>query len=233
MIAEKSMLGLKELIFDAEISRKTENTYEAHVVATLRLQLFRILIVDLWGCVFDDDRRTGSIRSTLREIRRDDKVLEALKRYYSDSDCLDIVVEGVDNHSEIELHKVRAEENYSRKAIELIDSTWNDLDSNSSTLDTIQAKRLKWFRHKIVVHYEKTEHGLHGFEDEPPDGEGPMLWREPIDYFATIRPYVYKLFLLITSTSWDSSSTDIERLYCKAFWDRFKNGSTNIETMAL
>ncbi len=93
-LAERSQLVFCELIDNDRLNNSINHTYEAHVVQTLRLQLFRVLIVDLWGCVFDDDNRTGSVRSILKELRRDNFALDALKAYYSDTECLEISFSG-------------------------------------------------------------------------------------------------------------------------------------------
>ena len=232
-VAEKSLLTFSELIDNEPFYESIDNTYEAHVVATLRIQLFRILIVDLWGCVFDEDSRTGSVRSILKELRRCNCALDSLKAFYTDTDCLNITFDGEITEEQKEHHIEMAKNRHVEEKLDFINNTWEELNEESAILDNIEAKRLKWLRHKIIVHYEKTETGLHVYNDTPPDGEGPITWMEPVIYFNSVRDYVYKVFLLLTSTSWDSQSTAIDGFYSKAFWDRFANGETKLEPTGL
>ena len=229
LLAEKSMLIFSELIDNGPLFNSIENTYEAHVVETLMIQLFRILIVDLWGCVFDEDSRTGSVRSILKELRRCNCSLDALKAFYTDTECLEISFEGNITDDEIELQKERIKKRHIEEQLESINREWEEINIGSGILDNVEAKRLKWLRHKIIVHYEKTGSGLHVYDDIPPEGNGPISWIEPVDYFNNVRGYVYKVFYLLTSTSWSAKSTDIDTFYSKAFWDRFMNGRTELE----
>lgn len=228
-LAEKSLLTFCELIDNEPLFKSIEQRYEGHVVETLRIQLFRILIVDLWGCVFDDDSRTGSVRSVLKELRRCNCSLDSLKAFYTDTDCLDISFNGEITEEEMKYQVERLKNQHIDEQLESINKAWNEINKESGILDTVEAKRLKWLRHKIIVHYERTETGLHVYNDIPPDGEGPITWMEPVIYFNSIRDYVYKVFQLLTSTSWDSSSTDIDTFYSKAFWNRFMNGQTELK----
>lgn len=232
-VAEQSLLTFSELIDNESLYESIDSTYEAHVVATLRIQLFRILIVDLWGCVFDEDSRTGSVRSILKELRRCNCALDSLKAFYTDTDCLDITFDGEITEEQKEHHIEMVKNRHVEEQLDFIDKTWKELNEESTILDNIEAKRLKWLRHKIIVHYEKTETGLHVYNDTPPDGEGPITWMEPVIYFNSVRDYVYKVFLLLTSTSWDNKSTAIDGFYSKAFWDRFANGETQLEPTGL
>lgn len=232
-LAEKSLLTFCELIDNKPLYSSIEQTYEAHVVETLRIQLFRVLIVDLWGCVFDEDNRTGSVRSILKELRRCDCALSALKAYYSDTECLDISFHGDISEEEKEYQIERLKTQHIEEQIGFIDSEWEQINSGSNILDSVEAKRLKWLRNKIIVHYEKTGSGLHVYNDIPPDGDGAVTWMEPVIYFRAVREYVYKTFCLITSTSWDTQAADIDRFYCKAFWDRFMNGRTELKPTGL
>lgn len=228
-LAEKSLLTFCELIDNKLLYSSIEQTYEAHVIETLRIQLFRVLIVDLWGCVFDDDNRTGSVRSILKKLRRCSCALNALKAYHSDTECLDISFHGNISKEEKADQIERLKKQHIEEQIGVIDREWDSIDSGSDLLDNVEAKRLKWLRHKIIVHYEKTDSGLHVYNDIPPDGDGPITWMEPVLYFRSVREYVYKVFSLITSTSWDTKATDIHRFYSKAFWDRFINGRTELK----
>ncbi|MDH5434450.1 MAG: hypothetical protein OEY19_10940, partial [Gammaproteobacteria bacterium] len=183
----------------------------------------------LWGCVFDEDRRTGSVRSILKELRRCNCALDSLKAYYTDTECLDISFNGDISDDEIELRKENIKKRYIKDALDTIDTKWDEINKESCILDSVEAKRLKWLRHKIIVHYEKTESGLHVYNDIPPEGNGPITWMEPVEYFNSVREYVYKVFLLLTSNNWDKKSTDIDTFYSKTFWDRFMNGSTDLK----
>lgn len=228
-LAERSQLVFCELIDNDRLNNSINHTYEAHVVQTLRLQLFRVLIVDLWGCVFDDDNRTGSVRSILKELRRDNFALDALKAYYSDTECLEISFSGDISEDEKKYQVEILKKHYIEDQINLINREWDSIDRESNLLDNVQAKRLKWLRHKIIVHYEQTDSGLYVYNDTPPDGDGPITWMEPVLYFRSVREYVYKVFLLLTLASWDTKATDIDSFYSKAFWDRFINGRTELK----
>jgi hypothetical protein len=225
LLAEKSMLMLKELIDDTQIYDKLDNSYEFHVLEPLKLQLFRILIVDLWGCVFDEDPRTGSVRSILKELRRCSTALDALKEYYSD--CTVLEFKTAQNEDDDFLREL-AIGNYRKGQIDSVAEQWSEVDKGSGVINIDEAKRLKWVRHKIIVHYEKTDSGLHVLTDAPPDGDGPLRWNEPILYFEMVRAYIYKVFTLLTSTAWDEESTRIDSYYSKAFWNRVGNGTCDL-----
>ncbi|MCP4992331.1 MAG: hypothetical protein GY934_00890, partial [Gammaproteobacteria bacterium] len=128
MVAEKSMLVFCELIDNNPLFTSIENTYEAHVVATLRIQLFRILIVDLWGCIFDEDSRTGSVRSILKELRRCNCALDSLKAYYADTECLEITFEGEITEDEIERQKERLKKQHIKEKLGSINREWDEIN---------------------------------------------------------------------------------------------------------
>lgn len=230
-LAEKTALILEQMLStDNGLNEAIDNTYEAHTFATLRMQLFRSLIVDLYAAVFDDNPRTGSVRAILKELRRDTKALDALREYHSDPDCLEIEVTG-DNVSaeDITLHTETMKARHRRDAISSFDALWSKIDQNSNILNTDEAQRIKWARVKFVAHFDKTDKGLVAIDDEPDVGEGVLKWGEPTDLLNAIHEYAYDVFLLITRTSWGNDFTSISRFYAEAFWDRLKNGSTDLE----
>ena len=91
---------------------------------------------------------------------------------------------------------------------------------------------MRWARVKAIAHLERTDTGIVGLDGTPPVGKGKLTYGEPVKFLATVRPYVYDVFNLITSTSW-SESERIDRFYVQAFWDRFKNGYTKLEPPSL
>lgn len=234
-IAEQSALMLDQML-DAElnVSAAVNNTYEAHAFNTLRLQLFRLLVVDLYAAVLDPDPRTSSVRALLKQLRRDSSSLDALKQYYGETGCLDIEVRGEGITADfVETERARVLEQHSEQEIRRIDDQWAAIEDGSKILISDAAKRIKWARSEVVVHFQKKEDGLVALDDDPPCGEGKLTWGEPIAFLRRVRPYVYDVYLMLTANSWDSESTDISRFYCRAFWDRFKNGTTDLQPRAL
>lgn len=231
-LAENSALILEEALGDDESSVGTvvDQTFEAHAFLTLRTQLFRLLIVDLSAGVLDKNPSTGSVRAILKELRREPATLDALRAYYSDPTCLHVTVvgEGIDAEF-LERQKVRAIKQSTQDSLQSMNDQWARIQEDSSILNTDAAKRMLWARHKTTAHIERTETGVVALEDDPPYGEGKLTWDEPIKFFAAVRPFVYDVYSLITANHWGDDHTDISRFYAKAFWDRFKNGSTDLE----
>ncbi len=64
---------------------------------------------------------------------------------------------------------------------------------------------------------------------DPLDGLEGFSWGEPIEFYRTVRPYVYKFYLLVTRTEWDEQSPEITEFYAKGFWERFKTGVNELE----
>ncbi len=229
--AERIALLLDEMLNkDSGLNEAIDGTYEAHIFNTLRYQLFRSLISDISAAVLDDDSRTGSIRSVLKELRRCSCALDALKAYSSETTCLDIEVSGEglsekDKTLEIE----RAKKRHHQEGLTAIEERWKEVDAGSQILNTDAAKRIIWARNKVISHFDKTDEGLVGFDDIPPYGTGKFTWREPIDFMESIREYAYEVFLLVTSTGWSDDFIKANRFYVRAFWDRFKNGTTELE----
>ncbi len=230
--AEQSALLLDQMLDpQAGIAAAINTSYEAHAFEALKLQLFRILVVDLWACVLDPDNRSGSVRSIFEQLRRDDEsALEAVKAYYADTTCLEVTVTGPDDDSEItERRKAELIREFVEEQTQAIDREWASVDTGSSILTGDASKRLRWARHKLIAHFDKTDNGLVAFDDDPPYGEGKLTWGEPFAFLETVRPYVYQVFLLITANHWGEDFTNLSKFYAASFWDRFKNGSTDLK----
>jgi hypothetical protein len=218
----------KEMALPQAINR----TYEAHAFNNLRLQLFRLMLVDLWACVLDGNRRTASVRSIVRELRGNAKAIPALKNYYSDATCLTVEVASPAGSLDPEItERVQRQEaeRFCREQAESIDRQWSKVDQGGAVLNGIDAKRLIWARHKVVAHFEKSPSGVVAISDTPPFGDGPLRWEEPLVYMASVREYVYSVFTLITANHWSHDFKSVNSFYAKAFWDRFKRGSTELE----
>jgi len=213
-----------------DVATVVEHTYEAHTFVRLRMQLFRILIVDLWACVLDKNPHTGSIRSILKELRRDSKALDALRAYYSDTTGLVVEVAGDDLEDEfIEQQKTATIQRHAEEAVQSFNERWCKVDEESTLLQSNDAKRMIWARHKATAHFERTPTGIVALDDDPPYGKGKLTWDEPIKFLSKIRPYAYDVFLLLTANSWSSDFINVNQFYTRAFWDRFKNGTTDLE----
>lgn len=229
-LAEHSALILEQML-DTEngIADTVDNTYEAHTFVRLRMQLFRLLIVDICACVLDNDKRTGSIRSILKELRRDTEALDALRAYYSDKDCIDVDISGDDLDAEfIKQEKLSTIERMHDEGIQSINDQWWSIHNKSSQLNNDSAKRMLWARNKAIAHFEKKPTGIVALHDTPPYGDSDLTWIEPVEFLQSIRPFVYDVFALITATSWGDDTTKINQFYAKAFWDRFKSGNTDM-----
>jgi hypothetical protein len=231
-LAENSALILAESLSDDDnsVAEAVDQTYEAHAFLTLQTQLFRLLIIDLSAGVLDENPRTGSVRAILKELRRDPATLDALRAYYCDTSCLHVTIEGEGLDAEtVERLKVQAIERSTQESLQSMNDQWARIQKDSRILDTDAAERMIWARHKTTAHLERTETGVVALEDGPPFGEGKLTWDEPIKFFAAVRPFAYDVYSLITANNWGDDHTDISRFYAKAFWDRFRNGSTDLE----
>jgi hypothetical protein len=234
-LAEHSAVILDEMLRDdaGNVAAAIANTYEANTFARLCLQLFRLLIVDLYACVLDGDNRTGSVRSILKELRRDSAALDAIRAYYSDPTCLVASIEGESLTPEfIEREKADAIRRSTDDSIRQMDNLWQKVNKESAILKTDEAKRMCWVRVKAVAHLEKTDSGIVALNETPPFGTGNLTYGEPVKFLATVRPYVYDVFALITSTSWGDAEP-LDRFYVQSFWDRFKNGHTDLKPPSL
>ena len=231
-LAEHSALILAESLGDEEssVASAVNDTYEAHAFKILQTQLYRLLIVDLFAGVLDNNPRTGSVWAILKELKRDTTALDAIRAYYTDPTCLHVTVvgEGIDADF-LEKQKVRAVKQSVQDSLQSINDQWARIEKDSSILNTDAAKWMLWARHKTTAHIERTETGIVALEDEPPHGEGKLTRDEPIKFLAAVRPFVYDVYSLITANNWSDDHTNISRFYAKAFWDRFKNGNTDLE----
>jgi hypothetical protein len=234
-LAEHSAVILQEMLREdaGNVASAIDKTYEGNTFSVLGLQLFRLLIVDLYACVLDAHARTGSVRSILKELRRDSAALDAIRAYYSDTAGLTVTVEGRDLTAElIEKVKCDALRRSREDSILSTNSLWQKVDSESTVLNTDEAKRICWARVKAIAHLEKTDVGIVGLDEMPPFGTGKLTYGEPIAFLARVRPFVYDVFALVTSTSW-ANAEPIDRFYVQAFWDRFKNGRTDLTPPSL
>lgn len=233
-LAEHSAVMLDEMLKGGadDLAAAIEGTYEGNTFARLLLQTFRLLIVDLYACVLDGDARTGSVRSILKELRRNSVALDAVRAYYADPTCLVARIEGQDLAPElIEREQAAAIRRTTEDSLLSVNNLWRKVDKDSAVLNTDDAKRMCWARVKAVAHLEKTDIGIVALDETPPFGTGKLTYGEPISFLAAVRPYVYDMFALITSTSW-SDAEPIDRFYVQAFWDRFKNGHTDLKPPA-
>lgn len=229
-LTEQTASILSEMLDpDNGVAESVDDTCEANAFVRLRLQLFRLLIVDLCAGVLDKDNRTSSIRAILKELRRDGTALESIKAYYADPTCLRVIVEGKDLSPEgIEAEKQRIIAKTVQATQDSISSQWARIDTDSTLLRGNNAKRILWARDKTIAHYEKSATGLIALDDDPPYGDGKFTWDEPIRFFELVRPFVYGVIGLITSASW-VDLPEINRFYARCFWQRFKNGSSDLE----
>lgn len=231
-LAEHSALILEQMLGNNkdDVGPTIDSSYEAHTFVRLRMQLFRILLVDLWACVLDKNPHTGSIRSILKELRRDTAALDALRAYYSDTTgiVVEVAGQGLDDEF-IEQQKKLTLQRHIEEAVQSFDARWASVDKDLSILQGDDAKRMIWARHKATAHFEKTATGIVALDDDPPYGKGKLTWDEPIRFLSKIRPYAYDVFLLLTANSWSDDFIKINRFYTRAFWDRFKNGKTDLE----
>jgi len=228
-LMEQTISILSEMIDPStDIAKFVDNTYEGNAFIRLQFQLFRILIIDICAGILDDDNRTSSIRAILKELRRDSIALDSLKAYYADPTCLLVTVENESlDMQDIEIEKKETINRKIREDLASISKQWVEIDTDAQILNGDDAKRILWARNSVVAHYEKSPAGLIALNDNPPYGIGKLTWDEPICFFGKVRPFVYQVIGLITSTSWDEPRSS--KFYAKCFWDRFKNGSTTLK----
>jgi hypothetical protein len=214
---------------DSGLSAAIDGTYEANAFSHLRYQLFRILVLDLGAVVLDADNRTGSVRSMLKELRRDPAPLAALKAYYADPLSLDVTIEGDDlDEGFLEQERQSSLERSVRESSQAIDDQWARIDDGSGCLKDLSAQRVMWARNKAIAHAERHDDGIFALWDDPPYEGGKLRWSEPIEFLSALRPYVYHVYGLLTSTYWGDDNARISEFYARAFWDRVKNGSTDM-----
>ena len=229
-LAEQSALLLEEMLSsDSGLSEAVGDTYEAHAFVALRYQLFRVLIIDLGAAVLDRDSRSASVHTLVKKLQNDASVLTSLKNYYADPTCIEASVQDPTlSAQDISAAEARHIQGVAQEIESGIDATWVEVNGDSGKLESDDAERIKWARNKVVAHFDRSSDGLLSFADHPNTGSGPIVWNEPISFLKQIRPYVYKVFRLITDTSWTDSVFDSQGFYAEAFWDRFKNGQSSL-----
>lgn len=228
-LAEETAFLLEEMLgSESGVAECVENTYEGNAFSKLRFQLFRLLIVDICAAVLDSSRASVSIRTLLKQLSRNNaSAIDALKAYYADPRCLEVTVEGEDlGENERATIRQGLIDKTCEESTRSIQSQWAEVQADSSILDCVGAKRVKWARDKVIAHYEKTSTALVALDDDPPHGAGKLTWIEPIQLLRRLKPFTYNVIGLITSTSWD---TGYGQFYARAFWDRFKNGATDLQ----
>ncbi len=228
-LAESTAALLEEMLnSDTGVESALDDTYEAHAFVRLRLQLFRILVVDISACVLDSSKSVGSVTAIVKELCKRPKALEAIKAYYADSDCLVATLEnGVLSPDDAEYERARAIERSVESTLKSIEDQWATiLSTQAAVLDGDASRRMKWARDKLVAHFEKSSIGLLPLDAQPPAGGDQLTWLEPVNFIYTARSLVYDTFALVTSTSWDAERVEISSFYARAFWDRLKNGKT-------
>ncbi|MFN3701848.1 MAG: hypothetical protein ACK4VI_10155, partial [Alphaproteobacteria bacterium] len=95
-LAERTAPLLSEMLSrDSGLVETINRTYEGNAFETLRMQLFRILIVDLYAAIFDTSSESGSLRK-LVNLLKNENTLERLRAYECDISCYDITVKKID-----------------------------------------------------------------------------------------------------------------------------------------
>lgn len=250
-LAEKTAPLLSEMLSrDNGLVKSVSGTYEGHAFETLRMQLFRILIVDLYAAIFDTSSESGSLRKLIK-LLKDEKTLECLRDYQCDTSFYDITVKKIDfathgtdvTFEEIDLTgddiASAKEEFLRRKKQEQIDhfeERWRGINDGSLILDSVAFKRIAWARNKLGAHFDKNgEAGLVAFDEAPKDRDGSALdggtltWGEPIELLHAVKGYAYDVFLFITSTYWGEGFEKKHQFFAQSFWERFKMGKSNLE----
>ena len=189
---------------------------------------FRILVVDIGACVLDMAKSAWSVASIIKELTGGTRSLDALKAYYADPNCLVAKIEsGTLTSAEAEFACEHAIKRNVVESLKSLDSQWKGIKSKrTEVLESTAAKRMKWARNKLVAHFEKSTKGIVPLDAPPPYGNGNLTWLEPVSFIDFVRPFVYGVFELVTSTSWAEDYIDMNRFYARAFWDRLKNGKT-------
>jgi len=241
-LAEQTAILLDEMLGDGDesVGKAVDNTYEAMAFARLRFQLFRLLTVDIWACILDTGKNAASVRSILKILRKKEK-MNAIRAYYTDRNAMTIKVEvyGDDEFPAeyVESEEARTIQRSVDDSLASMDAQWAEIDEASNLLDSVDAKRLVWARHNTTAHFRASPTGLIALDDDPVDGQGipigtgKLNWNEPIRYLEHVRRFVYNVFGIVTATSWPGGDA-LSRFYSKSFWDRFKNGRTDLEPPA-
>jgi hypothetical protein len=227
-IADDSACMLSEMLRDDPDSAAVavDRTWEGTAFVYLRRQLFRALILDLYACVLDKARGNGSLAAILQRLRTNRKAIPALRAFYSDRGAIVAKVSGLSDPVEITRRERAEVESAAESNTRVFDSQWKDIQASEHLLTSVEALRLSWSRSKAIAHFERTQNGLVVLDDPPPYGTGPLRWREPLEFLDAVRPLAYNVFSLVTATSWRDGG--VPKMYARAFWDRFKNGKTDV-----
>ena len=231
-LAEHTAWILEQSLSDDEdsVAVALGNTYEAHTLKILQTQLFRLLIVDLFASVLDKGRTSGSIRNIVYELGVEDGYLPALQAYYADPTALTVTIEG-DDLDDVSVNRLK-ERTIARsveESVRSMDKQWARIKENSDVLYSVGARRIEWARHQATAHLRRTSSGVVALEDDPPHGEGKLTWDEPIRFLRAIRDYAYDVYALVSATIWVDDHVKISQFYAAAFWDRLKQGKTELK----
>lgn len=231
-LAERTAILLDQMLQpESKVAEALDGTYEAHAYVWLRLQLFRILVVDLHACVLDSARGAGSVAAIVKNLKKSASPIDALRAYYADPTCLVAEVESSDLSKEEEKAECeRAIQRSLAETLSSIDSQWAAIQrAEAGLLESISAKRIRWVRNKMVAHFEQSGSGLVALDADPPAGDGKLTWSEPSQFLETIRQFVYDVFLLVTSTSWGDDAAAIDKFYAEAFFERLRSGNSTMK----
>lgn len=241
-LAEQTAILMDEMLRgdDESVGNAVDNTYEAMAFVRLQYQLFRILTVDIWACVLDTRKSAASVRSILKDLRKKEK-MDAIRAYCTDRAAMTVQVEvyGDDEYPSgyFESEGDKVIQRSIDEKLASIDAQWSEIDNASNILDSVDAERLGWARHNTTAHFRASPTGLIALDDDPVDGQGKPIgsgklkWDEPIHYLERVRSFVYNVFYIVTADSW-SGGDALSRFYAQSFWDRFKNGRTDMEPPA-
>lgn len=81
-LVERTAVLLDQMLDgSAGLHEAINNTYEAHAFATLRIQLFRILTVDLCASVLDDTKGSLSLTKMYGQLKPGSRAVNLLRTY--------------------------------------------------------------------------------------------------------------------------------------------------------
>jgi hypothetical protein len=226
-VAEDSAFLLEEVYQagDDSVEAAVDGTYEGNAVSLLRSQLFRLLIIELHAAVLDETRESGSVARMIKKLREPGTV-PAIQTYYSDAAAFKAEIEGLDDPLLAEAASKAAIAETVAQNSSVTAEQWDRIRAESAILSGDDAKRITWARHNVIAHVKRTWGGLASLNDIPPYGDGPYRLDEPVRFLKRIKPFVYDVFDLVTLNRWRHGS--VAAMHARAFWDRFKNGKTNV-----
>jgi hypothetical protein len=235
-----------ETIGDAgrEISSALGRSFEGNAFNVVRLQLYRLLILDTCAAFLDGDKRSGSIRAVIANLKSNQTLIDALRSYYGNPNAYEITVTRSTEGPALTEKTIESAIAYERMQkqldrIEHLDSIWLRIDAQAEVLDSVEANRLLWARDKTIAHWEKsTDNGeLVLISDVPtrdgsPIGSGPLTIDEPLISLRKMLDVGYDLFELLTGVRWSLDFQRTRSFYARVFWDRFKNGRSEMKPPA-